>query len=414
MQRETRPGVTIGVVCAFVLASGAPLGAQESSAASHTGHDHALHDHAVHASAPVHVQSGEPLSGPALAAVVDLLADFRDPDVGEHGFDAELRTFEAQVSGGIAPDWWAYAVLVADADDVELEEAALHWSGIDDATTLRLGRFFVDFGEQMRLHVHELPYVDRPGVLAEYLGDELIGVGAEVERVWSFGSRARLRTSMGAFADLDGGHAEEEGGVDVELADRRGLGDLVFTARVAPTFDVGADSELRFGVSARHLADFAFVDETNALSAPESSNTVVGCDARFTSGARDATSGWTIGGEYLIALGDVGAAPDVGLTQLEVFDERVAGFHVWGERRFGSVNALGALVGSFEHPEPGTPRDAEYALFFTRRVSDAVRLRVQVSQFDSEEASDEMRVALQLTAYLGKHVHGAPRHSRQR
>ena len=406
MQRVPTSGVATLAACVFVLADGSTLEAQESATGSHAGHDHTLHDHAAHASAPLNAPSDGAVSGPVLAAVVDLLADVSDPDAGEHGFDAELRSFEAQVSGALAPNWWAYAVAVADAEDVELEEAALHWSGIDDATTLRLGRFFVDFGEQMRLHVHELPYVDRPGVLAEYLGDELIGVGAEFERVWSLTSRGRLRTVVGAFTDFDGGHAEEDGGVAVELADRRGLGDLVFTARVAPTFDVGADSELHFGASARHLADFAFVDEANALEAPEASNTVIGGDVRFSSGVRDTTSGWSIGGEYLIALGDVGAEPDVGLTLLEVFDERVAGFHVWGERRFGRVNAVGALVGSFEHPEPGTPRDAEYALFFTRRVAEPVRLRVQVSQFDSEEASDELRVALQLTAYLGSHVHG--------
>ena len=107
----------------------------------------------------------------------------------------------------------------------------------------------------------------------------------------------------------------------------------------------------------------------------------------------------------LVILGTSELMRQAGLDA-SAFDERVAGFHVWGERRFGRVNAVGALVGSFEHPEPGTPRDAEYALFFTRRVAEPVRLRVQVSQFDSEEASDELRVALQLTAYLGSHVHG--------
>jgi hypothetical protein len=344
---------------------------------------------------------------PALGAVIDAFVDYRDPDSGEHGFDAELRSFELSINGRIDPNWWAYAVAVASEEDVAVEEAAAHYTGLSSNTTLRFGRFFADFGKQMQAHVHDLPYLDRPGVLAEYLGEELAGVGAQADHWWATGSSSALRASLGVFAELEGGHHDAEGGgVEAQLADRRGLGDLAFTARVTQFMDVGEDAVFQWGASARHLADFTFVDEVNTLEAAELSNTVAGVDLTFGIDDESGLSGWTIGGEYLMAIGDVGAEPDGGLTALEVFDDEVGGFYAWGERRFDRSNTLGFLVGTFEHPEVETPSDSEYSLYFTRNMTEFARLRLQVTQFDSDEAGDETRVALQLTTFFGTHAHG--------
>ncbi|MEZ5980654.1 MAG: hypothetical protein R3F34_20935 [Planctomycetota bacterium] len=344
---------------------------------------------------------------PAIGAVIDAVADWRDPDGGEDGFDATLRALEIGINGRVDPDWWAYAVVVAEEDEIGVEEAAAHYLGIGGNTTLRFGKFFADFGKQMQVHIHDLPYLDRPDVLAEYLGEELPGVGAQIDHWWATGDASALRVSFGVFADLGGEH-EDEGGSPVEtvLADRRGLGDLAFTGRVTQFFDVGENGVLQWGLSARHLGDFSFEDEEDGLEATGLSNTVYGAD--LTYGWTDASglSGWTFGGEFLVDDGDLSAEPNGGLTALDVFDDSVSGWYAWGERRFDAYNSVGAVLGGFEHPEPGTPRDFRVTGFYTRNLSEFARLRLSVGQLDSDEGGDETQVALQLTTFFGPHSHG--------
>ncbi|QDU85993.1 hypothetical protein Pla163_31400 [Planctomycetes bacterium Pla163] len=343
---------------------------------------------------------------PAIGAVIDAIGDWSDPDAGEDGFDIDLRTLELGVNGRIDPNWWGYAVLVG-SEEFEVEEAAAHYTGFDSNTTLRFGKFFADFGKQMQVHVHDLPYPNRPGVLAEYLGDELPGVGAQIDHWWETGDTSALRVSFGVFSELGGehGHGEEEEGPELALADRRDLGDMALTARVTQFMDVGANAVFQWGASARHFGDFSFEDETNGLSAVGLSNTVYGVDLTLGIDDDSGLSGWTFGGEYLVASGDIGAEV-VNPTTLAVFDDDVAGYYAWGERRFDRFNSAGVLLGSYEHPEEGTPTEDELTAYYTRNMSEFARVRLFATLNDSEEDGDTTTVGVQLTGYFGPHSHG--------
>lgn len=345
---------------------------------------------------------------PAIGAVLDAFADWLDADGGEDGLDADVRSFEVTLNGRVDPSWWAYAVVVAADEEVEVEEAAAHYTGLDSRTTLRFGRFFADFGKQMQAHVHDLPYPDRPGVLAEYLGEELPGVGAQVDHWWPTGDASALRASFAVFADLEThGHGEAEPeGAEVALADRKDADELALTARLTQFLDVGANGVLQWGLSARHLPEFAFVDEANALEAEGLANTVVGLDLTFGLDAEDGLSGWTFGGEYLVQTGDLSAEANGGLTALDVLDDDVAGFYVWGERRFDQRHAAGLLFSQFEHPEADAPEDLEVTAYYTRNMTEFARLRFALSQLDSDEDGDATRALVQLTTYFGPHAHG--------
>jgi hypothetical protein len=347
---------------------------------------------------------------PAIGAVLDALFDWVDADSGEDGFDAEVRSFELSLNGRVDPNWWAYATVVADAEEIEVEEAAAHYTGFDSNTTLRFGRFFVDFGKQMQAHVHDLPYPDRPGVLDAYLGAELPGVGAEVDHWWATGDASALRASFGLFADLEGGHGhgeDEEGeGVEQTFAERKDLDAFALTARVTQFMDVGERGVFQWGLSARHLPEFGYVDEVNMLEATDLSNTVYGLDLTYGLDSEDGLSGWTFGGEYLVQSGDLSAAPDGGLTALEVLDGDVSGFYVWGERRFDVKQSAGVLFSSFEHPEAGAPTEDEVTAYYTRYLSEFARLRFAASQLWSDEDGDSTRLLVQLTTYFGPHAHG--------
>lgn len=345
---------------------------------------------------------------PAIGAVVDAFADWSDPDGDEDGFDLRLRSFELTLNGRIDPNWWGYAVLVGAEDEFTVEEAAAHYTGLGTNTTLRFGRFFADFGKQMQVHTHDLPYPDRPGVLAEYLGDELPGVGAQFDHWWATGESSALRASFGIFSELGGEHGhgeEEEEGPELALAGRRDAGDLAFTARVTQFMDVNDNTVFQWGASARHLGDFAFEDEENDLTVAELSNTVYGVDLTLGIDDDSGLAGWTFGGEYLMASGDIGAEV-VNPATLEVLDDDVSGFYVWGERRFDQFNSAGVLFGSFEHPEEEKPTDDEITAYYTRNMSEFARVRVFATFEDSEEAGETTTVGIQLTGYFGPHSHG--------
>ncbi|MEZ6016936.1 MAG: hypothetical protein R3F49_17590 [Planctomycetota bacterium] len=347
---------------------------------------------------------------PAIGGVIDAVADWTDRRGSEDdGLAAEVRAFELSLNGRVDPDWWAYATVVAADDEVAVEEAAAHFSGLDSRTTLRFGRFFADFGKQMQAHIHDLPYPDRPGVLAEYLGEELAGVGAQVDHWWPTGDASALRASLALFTDIEGGHAhgdDEPEGAERTLAERKQLDELALTARVTQFMDVGERGVFQWGLSGRHLADFTFEDAPNALSTDGLSNTVVGLDLTYGLDSADGLSGWTFGGEYLVQSGDLAAEANSGLTALDVLNDDVSGFYAWGERRFDTTHAAGLLFSQFEHPERGAPEEREVTAYLTRKHSEFARVRFALSYSDSDEDGDALRAMVQLTTFFGPHAHG--------
>ncbi len=343
---------------------------------------------------------------PAIGGVIDTLFDYSNPDVGDDGFQFDARVFELTINGRIDPQWWGYGAIVAVDGEIEIEEGVAVYQPLDSHTSVRVGRFFVDFGKQMQAHVHDLAYPERPGVLREYLGDELSGVGAQVDHWWATGESSALRASFAAFSGFDlhehSGEEEEEG-PEAALAERAELDELALTARVTQFMDVGERGVFQWGLSARYLPEFSFVDETNALAADGLSNTVLGVDLTYGIDDADGIAGWTFGAEYLMQMGDLSAESDG--TALTVTDDDVAGYYAWAERRFDRVNSAGVLFSSFEHGEDAAPRQDELTLYYTRNLTEYARLRFVAAQVDSEEDGDTTRGLIQLTTWFGPHSH---------
>lgn len=351
-----------------------------------------------------------------LALVVDAVVDWSDPEAPDQatGFDLDLRVFELDLEARW-DDWLGYAVVVGD-EEIELEEAAAVFTGWR-ASSVRAGRFFADFGAQMRMHVHELPYPERPGVLAEYLGEELPGTGVQFDLRSDPGSAGTVRFSLGVFSELGGdhGHGDDEDGGDepaVEFGGRRAAGDLAFTARLAHRFEPSDSSLVEWGVSARHLADFAFTVDAADLEASGFDSTVLGIDGRLGLAEPGRDSGWALGGEFLLATGTTGAEFDAGSAapgdeSIVPFGRDVSGWYAFAERRFDSRYTGGILAGAFEHPEPGTPRERELIAYLSKRVGSDTFLRCFVGRSDSDEEGEGevVRIGLRLTATFGPHSH---------
>lgn len=333
---------------------------------------------------------------PAFGIAIDLLADYVDLDAGVDGFDLSLRVGEVSANAWIDPRAWAYVVLTSDGEAPDLEEAAISYVGLGSRTTLRAGRFFIDFGKQMQAHVHDLRTIDRPAVLRAYLGEEVRGDGLELDHWWPVGDATAMRASVGVFRSLL--PEEEDAAIVRETPERSGLGDLNFTARVTGFSDVGEYSTLQLGASARLIPRYEASDGVGTVSDLD--------DAVF---GLDATYGWTddtgekratVGGELLIATGD-----RVDST-LAPFDETVAGHYVFGDYAWSRLNSAGVQFSQVELADAGEPRLNELDVYYTRGLSEFQRLRFGVTWVDSDADPDSLRVAVQYTNFLGAHAHG--------
>jgi hypothetical protein len=360
---------------------------------------------------------------PAFGGVFDADLSYWDSEMGDQsGFDIRLRSLEGTMNTWIDPNTWAYAVIVATEDEIELEEAAAIYKGIGERSQIRAGRFFVDFGKQMQAHVHEIATFDRPGVLREYLGEELAGTGVQYDNWFPVGDDTAVRFSLAAFDSLVSGHGhgeEEEEGPAAVVPDRGTIGELSFTGRLTGFTDVSSNGVLQGGLSWRGLPEFAFdadLDDGTELMSSSLSNNVFGADLTYGWVSDDTNRSWTLGSEFLIFDGDLAAEVNDGGTpgvfgddSLDIMSGDRSGYYVWAEHGWqsgGAPYSLGMLYSAFEHTDDGAAEDRELTLYLTHYLTDFSRIRVGLTHFDRFEGGDETAFMVQFTNFFGSHAHG--------
>lgn len=338
---------------------------------------------------------------PAFAFVVDTLADYSDGD-GDDGLDLSLRSAELSAKSWIDPDAWAYLVAVAEEEGLGVEEAAIHYKGLGDTHTLRIGRFFLDFGKQMQAHVHDLRTVDRPLPLRTYLGSELGGDGVQWDAWTPGGETGALRWSLGVYGAINSESEDlEDLGIERELGGRKDLGDLAMTARLTSFMDVGEDSTLQLGASWLGIPSYSA--EGGSEEAEDLSQNVVGFDATYGFGA-DGEDKWTFGTEFLFASGDTTLGLD-GLGDLVVDDQGLTGFYLYGDWAFDPKQSVGLQLAEAELPRLDGEDASEIDIYYTRHISEFHRVRLAVRQ-SSIADEDNFALLVQYTGFVGAHAHG--------
>jgi hypothetical protein len=348
---------------------------------------------------------------PALSAVIDAVFDYVDidDDSEEDGLDANLRSFELGINAWVDPNAWLYAIGVATEESLGIEEAAVHYLGFGSNTTVRGGRFFIDFGKQMQTHIHELRTLERPLPLRTYLGDEAGGDGLEFDHWFGVGDKTAVRWSVGAFSSLAGGHEHEEEEEEAEEAEvivpgRKDLDEFNLTARLTGFTEVSTRATLQLGASARAIPEFTLESHETGEEIDDLSNVVYGAD--LTYGWTDDTGNrrWTLGGEYLISTGDTGAEIDQGA--IVVVDKDVDGWFTFVDYGWDPYNSVGLQFSQAEIPSSVSNTQSEVEAYYTRLFSEFHRLRLGVAYLEGDEDPDSLRVALQYTAVVGAHSHG--------
>lgn len=300
---------------------------------------------------------------PAFSFIVDTAVDYVDYDSSaeDSGFDAQLRIFEAAAQAWVDPSAWAYFVGAAEEEELAIEEAAIHYIGWGNST-IRAGRFFIDFGKQMQIHVHELRTLERPLALRAYLGGEVRGDGVQWDHWTPVGDETILRWSIGAFANL---LPEESDFVDLEreIDDRKDFADLNFTGRVTGFGDVGTNGLLQVGASMRAIPEYTVVDEANSIEQSGLENTVYGLDLTYAWIDDTGQDTLTLGTEVLLASGDTGfsvtdpdSIPGTGDESLTVLDDSVFGYYAFVDWAWNRFHSSGCSTRAPRSPMEPTPR----------------------------------------------------------
>lgn len=352
---------------------------------------------------------------PALGGVLDTFLDFEDREAGEDGFDLQLRLLELNVATFVDPDVWIYAVIVSEElEPFVIDEAAVEYIGFEGHSRLKAGRFFVDFGKQMQMHTEELRTLERPLPLREFLGEELAGTGVQYDTWFAAGESTPVRFSLGAFGQLTPGSEPEDGDpftLEASARDEKDFGELSFTARVTGMTDVGERGQLQFGASTRVLPDYsfdlAFDDGTTAFASTVEGLSELVWGADLTYGRTDDTATRTLllGGEVLVADGDLSAAPDVATTSFAVNDDRAVGWFAFGDYAWSQFDSAGLQLAHADlRADPTTDR-LEAEVYWTHHFAEWRRLRVGTIWSDTG-GEEDWRFYVQFTNFYGSHAHG--------
>ena len=163
------------------------------------------------------------------------------------GFDAFQRSVELTAASAIDPFAKGYLVVNGSADPVTgevslgVEEAALQTTALPWNLELKAGRFFGEFGKLGYIHDHELPFVNRPLPLAQYIGGESRTDGLQLN--WLVPIEHYVSLTVGAGNQFGGDNPPND------VDNFRSTGGVNYWSRLSSFFELTPDIALESGVS---------------------------------------------------------------------------------------------------------------------------------------------------------------------
>jgi hypothetical protein len=188
---------------------------------------------------------------PAIGLVGETIFSYRDQGSDKTGsnrpggFDAFQRSVELNLSGSVDPFARAYAVINASVDPItgeamaDVEEASIVTTSLPWNFTVQGGRFFGEFGRLSYIHDHELPFVNRPLVLDQYIGGESKTDGIQINYL----------LPIPHYISLTAGAGTQFGDTPNNIGDFRSFNGLNFWSRLSTYFDLTPNVSLEPGLS---------------------------------------------------------------------------------------------------------------------------------------------------------------------
>jgi hypothetical protein len=163
------------------------------------------------------------------------------------GFDFFQRSVELNAAADVGPFAKGYVVANGSADsatgeeNLGIEEAALETTSLPWNLTVKAGRFFGEFGRLAYIHDHELPVVNRPLVLDQYIGGESRTDGLQLN--WLMPTERYVSLTVGAGNQFGGDNPPND------VGDFRNGSGLNYWGRLSSYFELTPDISVEPGVS---------------------------------------------------------------------------------------------------------------------------------------------------------------------
>ncbi|MBI2386518.1 MAG: hypothetical protein HYV14_10950 [Elusimicrobia bacterium] len=349
---------------------------------------------------------------PAMGAALDFTYGHSN---GASNFN--FRTAELNIEAPIDPFLKGWIVLNASPDGVEAEEATLQTTALPYNLTVAGGRLFAAFGRLAHFHNHELPVIDRPLSLENFIGGETQADGVEVS--YLFPTPFYLNATAGAYNKLGGENARADN------AAARPMESFTYLGRLAAYADLGDDHSLELGVSEawtprRYVMDTSVAGtDYDADGTPDAANTSAGIQTRKntwrTLSGVDLTYRWqpAAGGIYKGAVWGT----EVMQNNERRFDpatnlptDRVRSYAGFSYLQFklGRHWRPGVMIDLTEDLDTAKTLTRTFTGFVTYDVTEFQRLRLAFSRTTDNrpEGLGRNAIGLQWTGVFGRHVHG--------
>jgi hypothetical protein len=330
---------------------------------------------------------------PAIGLIIDSVGSYREHERANF----EFRSGEIGISANIDPFARGYAIFNGTPDGFEVEEAALVTTSLPYNLTVKGGRFFSEFGRLSKSHDHDLPFVNRPIALDEFIGGESQSDGVEINYLAPL--QQYLTLTLGAYNKL----GAENSRIDNEVP--RDLDRFTYLFRPATFFSITDANSVDLGATYAYTPEVATFDEGGArMLRNGEARHLAGVDLtyRYTPLEQASYRGLTWGTEFLYNR-----------EHWNVGDDAAPVFR--GENAFGLYSYLEARLTRRFYPgflfDWAQPLDRQendtfaYSPYFTIWLSEFQRLRLEYTYRD-EPGNHESQFFVQWTGVLGSHVHG--------
>jgi len=352
-----------------------------------------------------------------MAKLLDEKQYFNLPKMGDLVKGAVISIDKNEIHidlGGIAK---GYAVVNASADaatgeaTLGVEEAALQTTSLPGNLELKAGRFFGEFGRLGYIHDHELPFVNRPLVLGQYIGGESRSDGAQVNWLVPVPHYISLTAGVGDSFGGDSPNPNNPGTY-------RGVGGLNTWGRLSTYFDMTPNWQLETGVSG--LANPKTEDRGGALVQPDGTSTLTekkrqleGLDLKlsYVPLQNNQFQRFTWGTEVLHSDNRYLVDPDGHPNNGDESDENVGSFGLYSyvEYRWDRQWSAGFLYDWVQSAQDHSDETSAYSPFVTFALSHWNQLRLQYTHTDHNAVSElkpDEAIYLQWAWIIGAHSHG--------
>jgi hypothetical protein len=333
------------------------------------------------------------------------------------GFDVFQRSIELNVASSVDPFAKGYAVINASADSATgeatmgVEEAALQTTSLPGNLELKAGRFFGEFGRLAYIHDHELPFVNRPLALDEYIGGESQSDGLQLNWLPPIPHYVSVTAGVGDHFGGDSPNPDHPGTF-------RAFDGLNFWGRLSTYFDLTPDWQLESGVSG--LINPKTEDRGGALLQPNGISTLTekerrlaGVDLKlsYVPLRNNQFQSFTWGTEALYSDNRYLADPDGIPNNGDEFNENVGsvGLYSYMSYKWSRQWSAGFLFDYVQSTQNHSDVTTDYSPFITFALSHWNQLRLQYTHTSHNAASGlrpDDAIYLQWAWIIGAHSHG--------